>query len=128
MNYLLKGVFKMNEEIKKMLDEEIKSEIEDLSSLNPGSEEKSAAIDDLAKLYKLKIEEAKNEIDSTEKKNQLSEDAKNRYFRLGVEAAGIILPIIFYSIWMNKGFKFEETGTFTSQTFRGLFKCFRPTK
>jgi len=39
----------MNEEIKKMLDEEIKSEIEDLASLNPGSEEKSATIDDLAR-------------------------------------------------------------------------------
>lgn len=27
-----------------------------------------------------------------------------------------------------KGFKFEETGTYTSTTFRGLFNRFRPTK
>lgn len=129
----------MDEEIKDLLVEEIKSEIRDLSSLPSGSEEKSSAIEDLVKLYKLRIEETKNEWDFNEKydahesdkqfkKAQLEEQVKDRYFRLGVEAAGIILPLIFYGIWMRKGFKFEETGTFTSTTFRGLFNRFRPTK
>ena len=129
----------MDEEIKDLLGEEIKSEIRDLSSLPSGSKEKSSAIEDLVKLYKLRIEETKNEWDTNEKyyahesdkqfkKAQLKEQVKDRYFRLGVEAAGIILPLIFYGIWMRKGFKFEETGTFTSTTFRGLFNRFRPTK
>lgn len=61
------------------------------------------------------------------KKDQFKEEIKNRYLRLGVEAAGIILPMVFYAYWMRKGFKFEETGTFTSTTFRGLFNRFRPT-
>ena len=118
----------MDEEIRKLLEEEIKAEIRDLSTLEPGSKEKSTAIEDLAKLYKLRIEETRNEWDFNEKyesrdsdmqfkKNQLEEQVKDRYFRLGVEAAGIILPLIFYGIWMRKGFKFEETGTFTSTTF-----------
>ena len=129
----------MDEEIRKLLGEEIKTEIRDLSSLPSGSKEKSSAIEDLVKLYKLRIEETKNELDFNEKydahesdnqfkKAQLEEQVKDRYFRLGVEAAGIILPLIFYGIWMRKGFKFEETGTFTSTTFRGLFNRFRPTK
>ena len=129
----------MNEEIKDLLAEEIKTEIRNLSTLEPGSKEKSTAIDNLVKLYKLRIEETKNEWDFNEKydahesdkqfkKAQLKEQVKDRYFRLGVEAAGIILPLIFYGIWMRKGFKFEETGTFTSTTFRGLFNRFRPTK
>lgn len=129
----------MDEEIKDLLEEEIKSGIQDLSSLPSGSKEKSSAIEDLVKLYKLRIEETKNEWDFNEKydayesdkqfkKAQLEEQVKDRYFRLGVEAAGIILPLIFYGIWMRKGFKFEETGTFTSTTFRGLFNRFRPTK
>lgn len=129
----------MDEEIKDLLGEEIKSGILDLSSLPSGSKEKSSAIEDLVKLYKLRIEETKNEWDFNEKydahesdkqfkKAQLEEQVKDRYFRLGVEAAGIILPLIFYGIWMRKGFKFEETGTFTSTTFRGLFNRFRPTK
>ena len=61
-------------------------------------------------------------------KEQLAEQVKDRYFKLGIAAAEIVLPLIFYATWMRKGFKFEETGTFTSTTFRGLFNRFRPTK
>ncbi len=129
----------MDEEIRDLLGEVIKTEIRNLSTLEPGSKEKSTAIEDLAKLYKLRIEETRNEWDFNEKyesrdsdiqfkKNQLEEQVKDRYFRLGVEAAGIILPLIFYAIWMKRGFKFEETGTYTSTTFRGLFNRFKPTK
>jgi hypothetical protein len=129
----------MDEEIRKMLEEEIKTEIRDLSTLEPGSKEKSTAIGDLAKLYKLRIEETKNEWDFSEKydaregdkqlkKDQLEEQVKDRYFRFGVEVASIILPLIFYAAWMKRGFKFEETGTYTSTTFRNLFNRFKPTK
>lgn len=129
----------MDEEIRELLGEEIKTEIRNLSTLEPGSKEKSTAIEDLAKLYKLRIEETKNEWDFSEKydaregdiqlkKDQLEEQVKDRYFRLGVEAASIILPLIFYATWMKRGFRFEETGTYTSTTFRGLFNRFKPTK
>ena len=129
----------MGEEIRRLLGEEIKTEIQKLSTLEPGSKEKSTAIDDLTKLYRLRIEETRNKWDFNEKhesrysdiqfkKDQLKEQVKDRYFRLGVEAAGIILPLIFYAAWMKRGFRFEETGTYTSTTFRGLFNRFKPTK
>ena len=35
---------------------------------------------------------------------------------------------MFYAAWMKRGFKFEENGTYTSTTFRGLFNRFKPTK
>ena len=129
----------MIEDIRDLLEEEIKTEIRNLSTLEAGSKEKSTAIEDLAKLYRLRIEETRNEWDFNEKyesrdsdiqfkKDQLEEQVKDRYFRLGVEAASIILPLIFYAAWMKRGFRFEETGTYTSTTFRGLFNRFRPTK
>ena len=136
----------MNEEIKKMLDEEIKEEIQNLSSFQAGSKEKTTAIENLETLYRLKIDETKIEIDLDEKRNrrgmddesaerdirlkqvQLEEQVKDRYFRIGMEAAGIILPLVFYAVWMRRGLKFEETGTYTSTTFRGLFNRFKPTK
>ena len=62
------------------------------------------------------------------KKEQLAEQVKDRYFRLGMSAAELILPLMFYAVWMRRGFKFEENGTYTSTTFRGLFNRFRPTK
>ncbi len=136
----------MEDNIRDLLSGEISREIQALSSLNAGSKEKSTAIDDLAKLYKLRIEESKNDWEYDEKYNrrvmeeeagtrdeemkrtQLSEQIKDRYFRLGIAAAELMIPLMFYGIWMKKGFKFEETGTYTSTTFRGLFNRFRPTR
>ena len=143
----------MENEINEMLDEVIKEELLNLSSLESGSQKKTAAIEDLSRLYKLRIEENKNakesdaknkqllmeaeqiteEVKSHEqeeklKKEQLSEQVKDRYFKLGIAAAELMIPLIFYGIWMRKGFKFEENGTYTSTTFRGLFNKFKPTK
>lgn len=154
----------MSENIKELLNEEIAAEIQAISSLDSGSEEKSKAIEDLAKLYRLRIEETKSELDAEDKRSrrtleseanvreneikksqldeqikadvqdeqykrsQLDEQVKDRYFKLGIAAAELLIPIMFYGIWRRKGFKFEETGTYTSTTFRGLFNRFRPTK
>lgn len=154
----------MSENIKELLNEEIAAEVQAISSLDSGSEEKSKAIEDLAKLYRLRIEETKSELDAEDKRSrrtleseanvreneikksqldeqikadvqdeqykrsQLDEQVKDRYFKLGIAAAELLIPIMFYGIWMRKGFKFEETGTYTSTTFRGLFNRFRPTK
>lgn len=136
----------MSDEIKKELEKEILKEIQDLSSLQSGSKEKDSAIENLATLYKLNIEEVKIEHEAMEKaydrgsadetsvrdlelkQRTLDESIKDRYFKLGLDVAGLIVPIIFYGIWMGRGLKFEETGTFTSTTFRGLFNRFKPTQ
>ena len=60
----------MSENIKELLNEEIAAEIQAISSLNSGSEEKSKAIEDLAKLYRLRIEETKSELDAEDKRSR----------------------------------------------------------
>lgn len=133
-------------DIEELLGEVIVAEIEAISELEPGSQEKSAAIDDLTKLYKLRIEENKSVWDADEKyhnrvmeekskaqdneikRQQISENVKDRYFRVAIAGAELLVPLMFYGFWMRKGFKFEETGTFTSTTFKGLLNRFRPTK
>ena len=136
----------MSDEIKKELEKEILKEIQDLSALKSGSKEMDSAIENLATLYKLNIEEVKIEHEAIEKaydrgsadetsardlklkQQMLDESIKDRYFKLGLDVAGLIVPIIFYGIWMGRGLKFEETGTFTSTTFRSLFNRFKPTQ
>ena len=129
----------MGEENRSLLEEEIKAEIKRLGSLESGRLEHTTAGDSLTKLYKLKLEEDKNtyerldkienrEIDQESKTAQMAESVKDRYFRFGMAAAELVLPLMFYGVWMRRGFKFEQDGTFTSQTFRGLFSRFRPTK
>lgn len=127
------------EEIRNMLDEEIRAEIDGLGSLSFGSKEHLTATENLATLYKLRVEETKIALDFEEKaenrkrdeqlrEEQLAEQVKDRYFKLGIAAAELVIPLMFYAVWMRRGFKFEENGTFTSTTFRGLFNRFRPTK
>lgn len=136
----------MNEDLIMMLDEEIRAEMEGLSSLNYGSKEHTEAVENLTKLYKLRIEDSKaameynKEIDNDQfrreqaekeeqsRKDQLAEQRIDRYVRIGIAAAELMIPIVFYNVWMKRGFKFEETGSFTSTTFRGLINRFRPTR
>lgn len=116
------------DESRKLLEEEIQEEIKRLSSLKPGSDERKKAIDELSTLYQLKTNEVKSLEEAKVKNDQLSEQVKDRWFKAGIAAAELIVPLMFYGVWMKRGFKFEETGTFTSTTFRGLFNRFRPTK
>lgn len=139
-------------EIRYLLDETIEMELQNLKNFNGDGKERSAAIDDIVALYKLHIDEVKTEVDAEEKRErrvmerarqeneranqgleevfkrrQLKEQAIDRYVKVGIAAAELIAPLIFYAVWMKRGFKFEETGTFGSTTFRNLFNRFKPT-
>lgn len=151
-------------EIKSLLDEVIEAEIAYVGSLPPGDEKKSKAIQQLAGLHKLRIDEIKAKTDADEKRlrramdskqhraeltlkerqadgdeaaraneeqfkqHQLNDQVIDRYVKIGVATAELVLPLVFYGIWMKRGLKFEETGTFTSQTFKSLFNRFKPTR
>ena len=69
-------------EIRDLLNEEIKSQIKDLASLETGSKEKSSAVDDLANLYRLSIEETKLELDAEEKSERRRIDENESQDRL----------------------------------------------
>ncbi len=129
-------------EIKSLLDEVIETTLRDLESLS--FDEQSEAIQNLATLHKLRIEEIKAEVDAEDKrerregekadrdeqveKHRLSQQVIDRYVSLGIAVAELVLPLVCYGVWMRKGFKFEETGTYTSATFKNLINRFRPTK
>lgn len=144
-------------EIKTLLDDVIETEIQNLKRFSPDAEGKADAIRDLAALHKLRIEEIKAHIDAEEKAQrremdseqrkaelaskdtdrnrdeelqacQLREQKIDRYVRVGVAAVELMAPLVFYGIWMKRGFKFEESGVYSSTTFRNLFSRFRPTK
>lgn len=59
----------MSEE-RDMLDELIVDLVENLSALEDGSREKSMAVDDIAKLYKIKLDAIKLNIDADDKENR----------------------------------------------------------
>ena len=140
-------------DIQSLLDGVIETEIQNLGAFSSGSDEKSKAIQDLATLYKLRIEEIKSEVENkykdaeltlkerelegkkadrdreeTFQKRQTTDQMIDRFVRTCVAVGELVLPLVFYGIWMNRGFKFEEIGSFTSTTFKNLLNRFRPTK
>lgn len=143
----------MDERIREALAEEIMRQFEGLKSLAPASEEEQTVVENITKLYKLGLEDVKADTDYDEKvnrremdekhekneldrqtreeqirKDQLSEQIRDRYFRTGLEAAGIILPLLFYACWIDRGFTLETDGTYTSKTLMNLLNKFRPGK
>lgn len=66
-----------NTETKDLLVDKISEMIEGLSDLEPGSKERATEVENLAKLYRLKIDETKNEMDYFEKQDRRSMEDKH---------------------------------------------------
>lgn len=104
-------------QIKRLLDDEIKTELEKLSKLEPGSSEHKATVDSVARLV-----EKRNELEK-------SKDSKiDRYVTNGIAIAGIIVPSLI-TIWGTLAtFKFEEDGTVSTVIGRGFINKLLPRK
>lgn len=147
----------MNEDIITMLDEQIKAELGGLSGLAVGSKEHTEAIEGLAKLYRLRIDNSKaameynKEIDDENfrrdqmeqektqhqeqvereeqsRKEQLAEQKKDRYIKIGIAAAELMVPLVFFAKIYQMGYDLEKDGTFTVQTLKNLIRFVKPTK
>lgn len=108
----------MKKDVKKLLNEEIAKSLEKLNTLELDSDEYKILLNHINDLTQLNIENLEDN----------KHEKINLYLQRGIELAGVILPLIFYGAWMNKGLDFEKTGTFTSSTFKALINKFKATK
>lgn len=107
-------------EIKEMLNEEIKKSIQNLSEFEDGSEEKAKAVDDLVKLHKLTTEEAKIEAEIEETRKSRIDSKLTTWVNVGVSLFTFITGTCVTVGMYKKGLKFEETGTVTSSHTRQI--------
>lgn len=132
------------DEIRDLLGEEIGNEIVNLASLEDGSEAKSKAIEDVAKLYRLRIEEIKAETEKTDtqkrvkleemkrddaiKSEKLQQENQkiDRWVNVGLQVGLVIGGWIVYDIWQRRGLKFEENGVVASPWTRNLMSKMFP--
>lgn len=121
----------MDEETKELLGSVIVGQIESLKDLEPGSKEMSSAVHQLETLYRLRIDENKNELEYWEKREarekeeefrkneeelkQKQIDKENLQWKigLGVNTGLALLGFIAYGHWYHKGLKFSEFNTVT---------------
>jgi hypothetical protein len=126
-------------ELNERLDKELERRFEDLENLTTGSDEQGKATDNIVKLYKLRMDENEQENSKNadedkavlerhklELEEQKAKDDKLIRILTTVTSVGVtIAGFAVGSHWYGKGFKFEETGTICSSTFKGLMRDFR---
>ena len=124
----------MKREIKEKMEDIVLSKLQELES-EEDPEKRKALIAEIAKMCAMKNDEEKVSLewdnsyrDSGTKVEELEDKKKDRFVKIGITLLEVVPPLIFYGKWMTRGFKFEETGTYSSPTFRGLIKFFKPTK
>ena len=139
----------MENTIEGLLDDVIKSELEKVKDSIMSPEEKRTMVEYLVKLNSIQTErkevkrketelelkhlelEDKIEVQTDDKAYKevlVKREMLQTFLKGGIEVFGVVAPIMFYSAWMKRGLRFEETGTYTSQTFKGFFGKFKPTK
>lgn len=125
------------------IEKEMERILEQIGTMNPEEDEYKRAVDSLAVLQRSKTEMDRLEFEDRKNGDQLTleqmeqeqklldqkNDQKRFTWRMIADAAGIVIPAVIYIFFGIKGFQFEETGTFTSQTHRNnmanIFKFHR---
>lgn len=129
----------MEDRIQEELNDVIEREIRNVSTLGTGTKEKSDAVRDLSELYRLRIEEAKVEVDRIDRKKQREAEIRyrceqsrsqaiDRWVNVGLQLALAVGGLMAYDVWYRRGLKFEETGTITSPMTKNLISRMIPRK
>lgn len=139
----------MDKSIRELLEEELVADIEALENLSPDTEEYKKTVDNIAKLHELLVAEYEHELKEESQRRELiraddelelkheteddrqaqcKKDRRIQYIRIGLEAGGIILPLVCYGVWLKRGFAFEKDGIVTSSFFKNMINRMKPTK
>lgn len=132
----------MANEIEDMLDEEIASGFTKIKEMTPGTNEHTTAVQALERLYKLRQEDIAKNREFMEKSERSVDDEREREVKhkqmiwerirdgldIAVKVGAFVVPALVYCVYMDRGYKFEETGTYTSPTMKGLMSWYKPKK
>ena len=103
-----------------LLEELLKLKLQEVQTLDPRSKEFKAAMEGISSLYKAQTESFKLNVESDYKRIEIEENRKKSLRDILPGIAGIAVPTLMYGILWNKGMKFEETGTYSSNGMRRL--------
>lgn len=136
-----------NTDIVTKIDEELLNELTKLGTLDPNADEAKDLIKNIQALHQMRVKEKDLSIEDSKIQNdyylnqrkldidelKASNDNKNERIRardarilqlvgFGVTLGTFAIGWGLKSKWLAKGFKFEETGTFSSKTMMECFK------
>lgn len=125
-------------ELKEKLNKELERELGELEGLELGSDQMQKAAATIEMMHKLRMNEVNSDRDLEVKKAEL--EAKEKELALetkkakdakviafvgsGITLGTFAIKLVNDNLWMAKGFKFEETGTFCSKVFGEIWRGF----
>lgn len=125
-------------ELKEKLNKELERELGELEGLELGSDQMQKAAATIEMMHKLRMNEVNSDRDLEVKKAEL--EAKEKELALetkkakdakviafvgsGITLGTFAVKLVNDNLWMAKGFKFEETGTFCSKVFGEIWRGF----
>lgn len=125
-------------ELKEKLNKELERELGELEGLELGSDQMQKAAATIEMMHKLRMNEIGSDRDLEVKKAEL--EAKEKELALetkkakdakviafvgsGITLGTFAIKLVNDNLWMAKGFKFEETGTFCSKVFGEIWRGF----
>lgn len=126
----------MVDELRNKLEETIEKCFDELETSEAGSEKRSNQVEDIRKLYQLKLEEDKQtsdmmnkaadrgaESERLEQENALKKEEIRVLREKGwIEGGKVVLVLLGNAVAMRKIMKFEETGTIATKAFQFLAK------
>ena len=157
-NVHLKGVIMeivstLNTEIESLLNTVIERHLDEMTNYEIGSDKMSKAINAVEQLHKLRIDEEKIDIERTKLHNEaeelsikhientqkdsfdqvmrdeeMKERRRERFSRIGIAAAEIVLPLTVYTALAILGFAREFDGVITSDTLKRILNNSKPRK
>lgn len=118
-------------ELKEKLNKELERELGELEGLELGSDQMQKAAATIEMMHKLRMNEVNSDRDLEVKKAELAIEAKKAkdakviaFVGTGVTLGTFAIKLVNDNLWMAKGFKFEETGTFCSKVFGEIWRGF----
>lgn len=123
----------MADQISGLLNNRIEETLGNLETLK--GEERAQAVKELDTLYKLRIDETKNEVEARQKTSEhqdqvfkdqaeLQEKRVALVVNTAVDVAKFLAQGVMYVSLIGVGLKFEETGTIGSQFVKDSFRSF----
>ena len=101
-----------------LLEKEIEKVFGIMEEVDPNSDDYQALLETLDKLYRLNIDEFSIRVEEEKNRN-------DNKVKIIIEGVAIGTTLVFNMVWMRKGFRFEETGAYSSTTYRYLIDKFK---
>lgn len=113
---------------KELLQEQIDNILAFLKDYQPNSKEYTDAAKNLETFYKMIGEEESKELEREDLNKDRTNQNKIRLLGIIAEGVGQVFGLFCYGHWTKMGYKFEETGSVASNTFRNFLHCVKPKK